>query len=55
MQPLWRGLADLFPELKICVDTLLTNRKYYADKLEEETTKAAAAAKSTDSDRQAMS
>jgi hypothetical protein len=52
MQPLWRGLADLFPELKLCVDTLQTNRKYYADRLEEETTKATAAAKGTDSDGQ---
>jgi hypothetical protein len=54
MQPLWRGLADLFPELKLCVDTLQSNRKYYADRLEEETTKAAAVAKSTDSDGQAV-
>ena len=52
MQPLWRGLADLFPELKLCVDTLQTNRKYYADILEEETAKAAAAAKCTDPDGQ---
>jgi len=35
LQPLWRGLADLFPELQPCMSTLQENRKFFADRFTE--------------------
>ena len=47
MQPLWRGLVDLFPQLSECMGNLQANRTHFAalfEQAEAEKTSAAAAA-----------
>jgi len=36
MTPLWTGLVEMFPPLRPCCENLITNRKFFSDKIHHE-------------------